>query len=154
MLFISPSLVMTTMAVLLTVPRRCSSLLLHPESPTSAVGRPVLPLAAGPARGHNAPPLGMTTPSASPSSSSSSSSYSSTTHTRAEERTTPVRVFCDGDSLNSRSSPPSNALFPYGPHLERELNNLLNRVTAQSLADAASPPDATTVVVRWRGLPR
>ena len=64
-----------------------------------------------------------------------------------------MRIFCYGDSLTSGTSPPSNALFPYGPHLERELNNLLNRVTAQSLADAASPPDATAVAVRWRGLP-
>ena len=64
-----------------------------------------------------------------------------------------MRVFCYGDSLTSGSSPPSNALFPYGPHLERELNDLLLRATARSSADAASPPDATTVVVRWRGLP-
>jgi lysophospholipase L1-like esterase len=36
--------------------------------------------------------------------------------------------------------------------LERELNDLL-RATARSSADAASPPDATAVAVRWRGLP-
>ena len=63
-----------------------------------------------------------------------------------------MRIFCYGDSLTSGSSPPSNALFPYGPHLERELNDLL-RATARSSADAASPPDATAVAVRWRGLP-
>ena len=52
-----------------------------------------------------------------------------------------VRVFCYGDSLTHGSSPPSFSSFPYGPHLERELN--------QSFDDNT----AVQAVVRWRGLP-
>ena len=50
------------------------------------------------------------------------------------------RIFCYGDSLTAGTAPPSDQLFPYGPHLEKELNyNLLE-------GDQA-------VMVRWRGLP-
>jgi lysophospholipase L1-like esterase len=52
-----------------------------------------------------------------------------------------VRIFCYGDSLTHGSSPPSFSSFPYGPHLERELN--------QSIDDNT----AVEVMVRWRGLP-
>ena len=53
--------------------------------------------------------------------------------------TAPRRIFCYGDSLTAGTSPPHDELFPYGPHLERELNRLYNNQDA--------------VMVRWRGLP-
>ncbi|KAL3771365.1 hypothetical protein ACHAW5_000074 [Stephanodiscus triporus] len=64
-----------------------------------------------------------------------------------------LRVFCYGDSLTSGTSPPSGALFPYGPHLEDELNLLLaaRSTTASSSSSSRSPH--STAMVRWRGLP-
>jgi hypothetical protein len=50
-----------------------------------------------------------------------------------------VRIFCYGDSLTHGSSPPSFSSFPYGPHLERELNQSID--------------DKTEVEVVVRGLP-
>ena len=61
--------------------------------------------------------------------SSTSSSNSSASVSR------PKRIFCYGDSLTAGTAPPSDQLFPYGPHLEDELNK------------------EGTVMVRWRGLP-
>ncbi|KAL9185062.1 hypothetical protein ACHAXT_002839 [Thalassiosira profunda] len=49
----------------------------------------------------------------------------------------PQRIFCYGDSLTAGTSPPSDQLHPYGPHLEREL-----------IASGHKE-----VMVRWRGLP-
>lgn len=50
--------------------------------------------------------------------------------------TTPRRIFCYGDSLTAGTSPPSDALFPYAPHLEKGLLE-----------------HGHSCVVRWRGLP-
>jgi lysophospholipase L1-like esterase len=55
-----------------------------------------------------------------------------------------IRIFCYGDSLTHGSCPPSYNSFPYGPHLERELNQSIN------IDDTT---DEVEVVVRWRGLP-
>mmetsp|Transcript_10873 Transcript_10873/g.22645 ORF Transcript_10873/g.22645 Transcript_10873/m.22645 type:complete len:234 (-) Transcript_10873:172-873(-) len=55
------------------------------------------------------------------------------------------RILCYGDSLTAGTSPPLNELFPYGPHLENEIQNLM---TFSSLLSTSPPP-----VVRWRGLP-
>ena len=69
----------------------------------------------------------------------SSSSSTSTPQAQGALTTAPRRVFCYGDSLTAGTSPPHDELFPYGPHLERELNRLYNNQEA--------------VMVRWRGLP-
>jgi lysophospholipase L1-like esterase len=51
-----------------------------------------------------------------------------------------IRILAYGDSLTAGTSPPMDQLFPYGPSLENELNELY--------ADSD-----VSVVVRWRGLP-
>ena len=55
--------------------------------------------------------------------------------TSSASSSVPKRIFCYGDSLTAGTAPPSDQLFPYGPHLEDELNK------------------EGTVMVRWRGLP-
>jgi len=52
------------------------------------------------------------------------------------------RIFCYGDSLTAGTAPPSFETFPYGPHLEQELNN----------GECMLGP-SESVMVRWRGLP-
>ncbi|KAL7521710.1 hypothetical protein ACHAWX_006388, partial [Stephanocyclus meneghinianus] len=54
-----------------------------------------------------------------------------------------IRILCYGDSLTAGTSPPMDQLYPYGPHLERELNRLYS----------LESDDAPSIVVRWRGLP-
>ena len=56
---------------------------------------------------------------------------------------TPARVLCYGDSLTAGTSYPSDRLFPYGPHLERELNDFA----------LTSSPSSSGAAVRWQGLP-
>jgi len=64
--------------------------------------------------------------------------------TTATTSTTPMkRIFCYGDSLTAGTSPPLDQLFPYGPHLERVLNECMS----PSLSSEGA------VMVRWRGLP-
>ncbi|KAL7461196.1 hypothetical protein ACHAXS_001619 [Conticribra weissflogii] len=64
---------------------------------------------------------------------------------KTKSKTAPKRILCYGDSLTAGTSPPLNGLFPYGPHLENELQNLM---TSSSSSSSLLPP-----VVRWRGLP-
>ena len=73
--------------------------------------------------------------------SSSSSSSSS-----------PKRIFCYGDSLTAGTSPPLDQLFPYGPYLEQELNNLYIQ-SSLSLSSLSMLSEPESAVVRWRGLP-
>ncbi|KAL3802640.1 hypothetical protein HJC23_011964 [Cyclotella cryptica] len=54
-----------------------------------------------------------------------------------------IRILCYGDSLTAGTSPQTDQLHPYGPHLERELNRLYS----------LESDDAPSIVVRWRGLP-
>ncbi len=107
----------TTATVFLAVPQNRSSFLLHPKPPASAAGQPVLSSAAGPARGGNAPPwndnaellllllllLLML---------STQGEYDTRAHILLQQ------------FPHLRCLPPLSALFPYGPHLERELNLL------------------------------
>lgn len=60
----------------------------------------------------------------------------------------PKRIFCYGDSLTAGTSPPFG-LYPYGPHLEGELNKMSSSSTTTTTSSSSSP----TSVVRWRGLP-
>ncbi|KAL7526023.1 hypothetical protein ACHAXR_001274 [Thalassiosira sp. AJA248-18] len=59
---------------------------------------------------------------------------------QTQTTSSPKRIFCYGDSLTAGTAPPSDQLFPYGPHLEEELNRCSNSAQA-------------AVMVRWRGLP-
>lgn len=75
---------------------------------------------------------------------------SSSTSTTAQQK----RIFCYGDSLTAGTTYPSNELFPYGIHLENELNEAVlprNESCASSASSASESP--ATAVVRWRGLP-
>eukprot|EP00557_Chaetoceros_sp_GSL56_P011429 CAMPEP_0176480818 /NCGR_PEP_ID=MMETSP0200_2-20121128/2482_1 /TAXON_ID=947934 /ORGANISM="Chaetoceros sp., Strain GSL56" /LENGTH=249 /DNA_ID=CAMNT_0017876967 /DNA_START=159 /DNA_END=908 /DNA_ORIENTATION=- len=65
----------------------------------------------------------------------------------------PKRIFCYGDSLTAGSSPPLDPLFPYGPHLEQELNQSLQSSALSSSSSSSSSESESGVVVRWRGLP-
>ena len=68
----------------------------------------------------------------------------------------PKRIFCYGDSLTAGTSPPLDQLFPYGPHLEQELNNLCKQPpvsTSSSSSSSLSSFEPESAVVRWRGLP-
>ena len=66
---------------------------------------------------------------------------SSTSPSSTDPQDITKRIFCYGDSLSAGTSPPYDQLFPYGPHLEKELNENLYKSNNKS------------VVVRWRGLP-
>lgn len=71
----------------------------------------------------------------------------------------PKRIFCYGDSLTAGTSPPLDQLFPYGSHLEQELNKLcmhspsLSSTSSSSASESASDYEPEYAVVRWRGLP-
>ena len=64
------------------------------------------------------------------------------TDPQQQSQPSPLRIFCYGDSLTAGTAPPLDGLFPYGPHLEQELNAMYSE--SQS---------STSCVVRWRGLP-
>lgn len=71
--------------------------------------------------------------------------------TTGSASSSPKRILCYGDSLTAGSSPPLDQLFPYGPYLEQELNNLY--MQSLSLSSSSSSDEPESAVVRWRGLP-
>ena len=66
-----------------------------------------------------------------------------------------IRIFCYGDSLTSGTSPPGFREYPYAPHLERALRELLMSTTSGTTQQEQqqSLPPPPEVMVRHYGLP-
>lgn len=78
---------------------------------------------------------------------------SAPTQQRASSSTSPItqkRIFCYGDSLTAGTTYPSDELFPYGLHLEKELNEAM---LPENVSYASASISELPVTVRWRGLP-